>query len=274
MALLYLDEDELLTNENLQEVASLLCTHYDLLARFGRIFLPQNYKLEPWKDLRDNRVYCMLIKGDAMYKLTTMDDDQEFLRFDVIEAIKRHEEELERERRGLRGQDAARVEDDSQPQVPEGACEENRKRKAESDTEETFHCENVPQSRQRKSDDWDDLSFRPNGVNDEPLVVTSSIEDLKERHQAQSQPPRPPVTGSRSRPRGRRFSHAADFVRDLSIEELAEFLQRKDVDTAVYTRDDMIALIFKDYKLSESSPFEVLPTFLKSFKNARKSDDE
>jgi hypothetical protein len=52
MELLNLDSQELLTNENLQDVMSLLKEdHYDLLVRFGQIFLTDNYKMQPWKDM-------------------------------------------------------------------------------------------------------------------------------------------------------------------------------------------------------------------------------
>jgi hypothetical protein len=223
MQLLNLDSQELLTNDNLQEITSLLKDHYDLLERFGSIFLPENYRLQPWKDLTDDRVYCMLIKGDAMYKLTTLDDEHQ--QFNAIEAAKRHEEE-------------------------ERQAKKKRKVIVPIDYDDT------PEKVIITTSGGDPvLNTKASGTNNGNHRGKKSTESVERR-------------GSRSRPKITKFKLAIPFLRHLSRDELQEFLRHKGV-AAIdgFSTEAMLAIIVQDCKLSESSPFEVLPTFVKNFKN-------
>lgn len=222
MELLNLDSQELLTNDNLQEIASLLKDHYDLLERFGNIFLPENYKLQPWKDMTDDRVYCMLIKGDAMYKLTTLDEEHQ--QFNAIEAAKRHEEE---ERQAKKKRKVIVPIDDDTPEKTFAI---------------TSGADLVP-------------TTKANGTNNDNHSGKKKKESFER-------------SGSRSRPKTTKFKLAMPFLRHLSRDELQEFLHHKGV-AAIdgFSTEAMVAIIVQDCKLSESSPFEVLPTFVKNFKN-------
>lgn len=232
MELLNLDSHELLTNANLQQVTALLKDHYDLLSRFGRIFLPSNYKLCPWKDMVTGKVYCMLMKGEAMYKLTSLDNEMQ--QFNAIEAARRHEAE-ERIASSSGGGD-----NNSPPVVS------------------SSHVARVP-------------------LEDDSSVETTTTEAKKSRKRPRSSNEQQALSerrGSRSRPKGRQFSLAVPFLNDLSSEELMEFLHHKDVVGAdgdggfKQNKQTMVEIIVKDCKLSDSSPFEVLPTFLKNFKTS------
>lgn len=218
MELLNLDSQELLTNENLQAVTSLLKDHYDLLVRFGQIFLPDNYKIQPWKDMTDDRVYCMLIKGDAMYKLTTLDEEHQ--QFNAMEAARRHEEEERRVMKKRKPVASVPVEDDPLPEP---------------------------------SQDTDEPPPKRANTNDISPTDGKSLETERR--------------GSRSRPAARKFNLAIPFLDDLSSAELQEFLHRKGVVVDGFNTEAMVRIIISDCRLSESSPFEVLPTFLKNFKN-------
>jgi len=261
MNLLNLDSQELLTNQNLQEVTSLLKDHYDLLVRFSQIFMPPNYKLAPWKDMATDRVYCMLIKGGAMYKLTALDG--ELQQYDAISAAKRHEDQ---ERKAKRASHL----------IPRVSID------SDSLTEE---CENLQGGGGNMGADGLPIPLKQyNKLIENAITIQNtasyfhSVDETPATKmmttQAQPTRKRPSAVlleqprGSRTRPSGRRFSLAIPFLKDLSSPELVEFLHHKGMtDESSFDKESAVKLIIKDCKLSDSTPFEVLPTFLKNFKN-------
>lgn len=74
MELMILDSQELLAPYVLNEVASLLQTHTDLLESFGRLFLPDNTTLEVWTHNTSDETYCMCVQGGTLTRLCRIAD--------------------------------------------------------------------------------------------------------------------------------------------------------------------------------------------------------
>jgi hypothetical protein len=280
MYLLNLDSQELVTNENLQEVTSLLKDHYDLLVRFSRIFMPSNYKLAPWKDMTNNRVYCMLIKGDAMYKLTALNG--EIQQYDAIEAAKFHEDQIDKTKHSSHLIPRVSIDNDSlseelQGLLPPGDGSTNSNAfpiplEQYNKLIENAITINVMPSQFQSTDNTETKTTKPE------ITTTTTT--------TQEEPPPPsrkrpssstileqPVEkrGSRTRPSFRKFSLAVPFLYDLSTSELMEFLHHKGIippdESPLIDKEHTVKMIIKDCNFSDSTPFEVLPTFLKNFKN-------
>jgi hypothetical protein len=306
--LLNLDSEDLLTNENLQIITSLLKDHYDLLVRFGTIFLPDNYKLQPWKDMMDNRVYCMLIKGDAMYKLTSLEIEQQ--QFNAIEAAKRHEEEERRRKMKRKFTSSSSSSSSSARELTTDHHHSQTMLSSRIVTCETKHkTKNLPpatttttttlQSMETNDSNHNDKDHENNNNNNtqkmdndsDPHKPVSTVDDSNGLEHTLKQSAMPPFSvlhwGSRSRPTARKYSLAIPYLNALSSDQLHEFLKHKNMtpdtssvdtntltefndnkvdikdDDTSLTKEDMVQIIIKYCKLTTSSPYEVLPTFLK-----------
>lgn len=294
MYLLNLDSQELLTNENLQEVTSLLKDHYDLLVRFSRIFMPSNYKLAPWKDITNNRVYCMLSKGDAMYKLTALDGDIQ--QYDAIEAAKCHEDQIVKTKRSSHLIPHVSIDSESLSEalgglVQPGDGSDNAAASALPIPLEQYNklienaiTINIMSSQfQSTNDKTEPKPTTTTTTKTTKPAITKATTAMATQEAAPPPPSRKrpssstileqPVEtrGSRTRPSFRKFSLAVPFLYDLSTNELMEFLHHKEIipedESPVIDKEHTVQMIIKDCNFSDSTPFEMLPTFLKNFKN-------
>ena len=206
-----------------------------------------------------------------MYKLTALDGEMQ--QYDAIEASKRHEDQIKKAKRSSHLIPRVSIDKDSLTEEILGS----------HSSEEALP---LPISQYNKMIE-NAITIQNTVSHFHSLADTSRPLEMTVTHQPSRKRPAPtPATttsmeqqklqsqsrGSRTRPAGRKFSLAVPFVNDLSFEELLEFLHHKGITTpddeslSSFDRTSAVTKIINDCKLSDSTPFEVLPTFLKNFK--------